>query len=149
MYKTIVVDIDGTISSCEHRLHYVTTKPKNWKAFYAGMEHDLPIQPVIDAIYSMYIIGYDVVFCTGRPEEYRKITKEWIVKNTIFVADDNLYMRPSKDNRADNIVKEELLDKIIADGYNPVIAFEDRGRVIEMYRRRGLYVFNTNQGEDF
>jgi hydroxymethylpyrimidine pyrophosphatase-like HAD family hydrolase len=37
MMKTIVCDIDGTVANIEHRRQYVATKPKNWKAFNAGM----------------------------------------------------------------------------------------------------------------
>lgn len=150
MNKTVIVDLDNTICNCNERLNYVKVKPKNWKAFYAGIENDKPIQEVIDSVIGLWHTGYKVVYCTGRPEDFRETTIKWF--NTYlpsFLVTAPLYMRKSKDNRPDYIVKEELLSEIRTAGYNPVLAFEDRGRVVDMYRRNGIFVLNTNQGEDY
>ncbi len=37
-----------------------------------------------------------------------------------------------------DIVKAELLDQIVADGFSPVMAFDDRNQVVEMWRARGI-----------
>ena len=29
----VICDIDGTVADCSHRLHWIQSKPKNWKAF--------------------------------------------------------------------------------------------------------------------
>jgi FMN phosphatase YigB (HAD superfamily) len=29
--RAIIVDLDGTLTSCEHRRHFVTGKNKDWK----------------------------------------------------------------------------------------------------------------------
>lgn len=42
----VVFDIDGTLANIEHRLDYVRSKPKNWKAFDAGIPNDKVNEPV-------------------------------------------------------------------------------------------------------
>jgi hydroxymethylpyrimidine pyrophosphatase-like HAD family hydrolase len=37
----ICFDIDGTLANIEHRLDYVRSKPKNWKAFDSGIPNDV------------------------------------------------------------------------------------------------------------
>jgi hypothetical protein len=32
----ILVDIDGTLADCTHRLHHIQKQPKDWDAFFAG-----------------------------------------------------------------------------------------------------------------
>jgi len=67
-----------------------------------------------------------------------------------YIKCGNLYMREPKDYRDDTIIKKELLDLIISQGYTPTIVFDDRTRVVNMWRENGLYVFNCNQsGDDF
>jgi histidinol phosphatase-like enzyme len=38
MDRAIIVDLDGTLASCEHRRHYV--EKKDWLSFYENMGHD-------------------------------------------------------------------------------------------------------------
>ena len=47
-------------------------------------------------------------------------------------------MRAAGDYRADDIVKRELLATIRADGFEPVIAIDNRQRVVDMWREEGL-----------
>lgn len=45
----VVFDLDGTLSNIDHRLHYIQRPPseKDWAAFFAACENDLPIGPMI------------------------------------------------------------------------------------------------------
>lgn len=150
----IIVDIDGTVADCSHRLHWIQSKPKNWKAFYAGIEHDKPILHTLEVIRCLAMAedSYDllnrIVFCTGRSEEYRNVTRTWLVKNGgSWVLDCPLYMRSEGDHRPDYVVKEELLAKIQADGYYPKLAFEDRQQVVDMWRRNGIICYHVAKGD--
>ena len=55
-----IFDIDGTLANCDHRLHYIKNKPKNWEAFYNECMDDLVIWPVAEMLelfskfYSIY-----------------------------------------------------------------------------------------------
>jgi hydroxymethylpyrimidine pyrophosphatase-like HAD family hydrolase len=68
----VVFDVDGTIANIEHRRAYVRTKPKNWKAFEAGIPNDdvnLPVAEVFRQLVSDAAFT-DVVLASGRSEKY-------------------------------------------------------------------------------
>ena len=139
-----VFDIDGTLADITHRRKYVASKPKNWKAFNAGMSLDVPNVPVVQMCKLLHTQGHTIVLCSGRGSEQRGVTETWLAKHGILYH--ALYMRAEKDYRADYIVKEELLDQLLNDGYNPITVFDDRDQVVEMWRRRGLTCFQVAPG---
>jgi hypothetical protein len=53
-------------------------------------------------------------------------------------------MRKAKDYRDDAIVKSEMLDEILKT-YSVIAVFDDRTKVVDMWRSRGLFVFDCNQ----
>ena len=146
----ICFDIDGTLANIEHRLGYVRSKPKNWKAFDAGIPNDKVNYPVASVFWSLANPNNEVVLASGRNERSRQATVDWLRKHSL----DNyakLYMRKADDFRSDDIVKQEILDEIIADyGRKPDMVFDDRPRVVNMWRDAGIFVFDVYQGkEDF
>ena len=144
----IVFDIDGTLANIEHRLDYVRSKPKNWKAFDAGIPNDSVIAPVAAAFHALRDAGHTVILASGRNERSRIATQDWLRKNG-FSSYDKLYMRLADDFRSDDIVKREILDEIVADyGRKPDMVFDDRPRVVRMWRDEGIFVFNVYQGEE-
>src|SRR4051812_6731298 len=117
--RDIIVDLDGTVTNCNHRQHFVTTKPSNWPAFEAGIPHDPPHQHVIDIVNTLFAAGWRVVLCSGRGEQSRTHTETWLKKHD--VSYNALYMRALNDSRPDYIIKMELLDQIIEAGYEPSV----------------------------
>lgn len=141
-----IFDIDGTIADCGHRLHYIQDKPKNWKAFYAACVNDAPIWPVINLLKDLQAKN-SIVYSTGRSEECRLQTVAWLTE--LNLPSHSLYMRKQNDYREDFIVKEELLERI-KEVYktDPVQGiFEDRQQVVDMYRAKGLKVFQVADGK--
>lgn len=161
--NAIIFDIDGTLANLDHRLRHILKEPKDWDAFYSDMTKDKPIEPIRIVCGSLLALqyladsfGYEakchVVFCTGRPETYRQETLSWLDKHllsgTIIKPDVlKLYMRKAGDYRPDAKVKEELLTQIKADGYEPILAFEDRERVVNMWRRNGIQCCQVAPGD--
>ncbi len=141
----VICDIDGTIADCSHRLHWIESKPKNWKAFYAGVPNDKPIEKIITYLYVFSSLDIPVVFCSGRGEECRYATIDWLDQHK--VPQGILFMRPAKDYRQDSIVKEELLAQILADGFKPNLVLDDRTQVVEMWRRNGLKTIQVAKGD--
>jgi phosphoglycolate phosphatase-like HAD superfamily hydrolase len=140
----ILFDLDGTLVNCEHRRHYVASKPKNWAAFEKTMHLDTVIEPVAHTLRSLWRSGNTIILCSGRGEQNRKTTERWCDEHSICF--DDLYMRPLKDHRADHIIKLELLDRMIADGYNPKMVFDDRASVVAAWRSRGLICAQVAEG---
>jgi phosphoglycolate phosphatase-like HAD superfamily hydrolase len=144
----VVFDIDGTLANIDHRLDYVRSKPKNWKAFDAGIPNDKVNEPVAKVFRLMMDNGHDVVLASGRNERSRQATEQWLLNNHLR-GWQKLYMRKAEDFRSDDIVKQEILDQIVADyGRKPDMVFDDRPRVVRMWRDNGIFVFNVYQGEE-
>lgn len=144
----VIFDIDGTLANIEHRRHWVASKPKNWPAFNAAMSADLPNIEIVWMLKSFYTSGATIIVASGRSEDDREVTKNWLdncagIKNMYK----KLYMRPSNDYRPDNIIKSEILDKIYHDGFNPIIAVDDRQQVVDMWRDRGLRCLQVAPGD--
>jgi uncharacterized HAD superfamily protein len=141
----VIVDIDGTLADASHRLHFIQTKPKNWKAFFAAMGKDEPIRETITVVNSLWNSGYRIVLASGRPENYRAITAGWLRYNRVY--HDMLFMRGAGDKRPDDIVKRELLTSIRVHGFQPKLAIDDRDRVVEMWRSEGLRCWQVAPGD--
>lgn len=133
-----IFDIDGTLADCSHRLHYIQSAPKNWAGFFAAVGDDAPIDHVIDLCMRLAETA-PIMFVSGRSDECRGGTMSWLyVHFGRLQSDQGLYMRKAGDHRDDAIVKIELLAQIRADGYEPMMAFEDRDRVVAAWRAAGI-----------
>lgn len=143
--KAIIVDVDGTVADCEHRRYHLDTN--NWPGFFGSMADDGIFEHTIEVVRAMRTAGYKVLIVTARPDEndYKQVTQDWLKANGIVY--DGFYMRRGGDCRKDNLVKEEILHQIIDDGYDPVMAFDDRDQVVKMWRENGIPCLQVNEGD--
>lgn len=143
-----LMDIDGTVADIRHRLHFIKDKPKNWDAFFKACKDDTPFKHMKTIVGALWSVGR-VLYVSGRPERCRNDTQEWLKKHgfntSLFPA--GLYMRADGDYRDDSIVKYELLQKIKADGYHPIMAFDDRNCVVKMWRENGIPCAQVAEGD--
>lgn len=141
-----LVDIDGTVADLSHRLHFIQGEKANWDGFFAACPNDMPINEVIETVRLLKNGGAKIVLVSGRSDAIRTETAQWCAN--FGVSFDGLYMRKAGDHRHDNIVKSELLDAVLIDfpGEQIAGAFEDRKQVVDMYRERGLRVFQVAEG---
>lgn len=146
--NSVIFDIDGTLADCEHRRHFIATKPKNWPAFFKAMHKDTVIENI--AIYARHYYEnteLKVIIVTARPNDYSDITIKWLSENNIKF--DEIFFRSEKDSRDDAIVKAEILEKIREKGYNPIRVYDDRPKVIRMWKQKGLEVIDCGKGIEF
>ncbi len=146
---TCIFDLDGTLADCSHRLGYVKTKPKNWGAFFAGIPHDPVHENVFLELNDAVNANHDIIIVTARPEteQVRKDTLEWLERNKITYH--KIFFRAKNDHREDAIVKSEILDIILEAGHNIHTVYDDRPKVVAMWKSRGLNVIDCGTGEDF
>jgi len=147
---TIVCDLDGTLANCEHRVHHVQKvdsegekRKPDWNAFYAGIKDD----EVHEAVHRVLLSRQpemNVIFSSGRPERCRADTVWWLTNKTA-VRNYTLLMRKDGDNRADYIVKQEMLDAHIPKDRVSFV-MDDRQQVVSMWRRNGLMCFQVAEG---
>lgn len=55
-------------------------------------------------------------------------------------------MRTAGDYRDDSIVKLELYHEMCDDGYDPYMVFDDRDRVVSMWRELGVRCMQVDYG---
>ena len=151
MVKYVVVDLDGTVADCTHRLHFINGETKDWKGFYEACKDDKPIMSMIDMVRALNERYYNVIFLTGRSELARNVTQEWLQVNNLWYYDD-LIMRPLKDYRQDSVVKLEMLNNYIRTNLNDdkeAIGFilEDRATVVKSFRDAGFKVLQVAEGD--
>lgn len=169
----IIFDLEGTLADCEHRRHFVdrshplneekrlseislesTPHPeinpyvwkRDWKSFYEACDKDTPIEPTCVTAYSFYQRNIPFQIWSGRCESVRSKTERWLDNNHIEY--DKLKMRPIGDNTPDDQLKKRWLDEAIAEGKTIDFVFDDSERCCNMWRRRGIFVFNCAQHDD-
>lgn len=130
----------------------------DWKAFYEACDQDKPISSTV-FLWNNYEVEIaleraNLQIWSGRCESVRGKTLDWLEKNLFHSSrnwlDSILKMRPIGDCTPDDELKERWLDEAIAEGKKINFVFDDRPKVVRMYRRRGIFVFDCNQtGEEF
>jgi hypothetical protein len=142
-----IFDIDGTLADLSHRLHFITGENKDWHTFYKACYADSPIFDVITIARALSDAGHIVVYATGRSTLVYNETIDWLKKYRL-PNPQRVYMRPEGDHKEDVVVKLTLLDMINSDYANEKLGgiFEDRQQVVDMYRARGLRVFQVAKG---
>lgn len=137
-----VFDLDGTLADLTHRRHHVEGEVKDWRAFFAACVDDAPIEHTLDLLYTLHSAGQRVEVWSGRSDEVRDQTRAWLRAH--LVPDDVvLLMRTAGDHRPDDEVKREFL----RGGGVPDMVFDDRRRVVEMWRREGVPCAQVADGD--
>jgi hypothetical protein len=106
----------------------------NWAAFLAGAAHDPPKHAVAETARALRAAGYRAVLITGRQADQRQMTMSWLIRHSIPF--DELHMRPVGDPRADTEVKFEVYERLKSQGYEFLLALEDRDSVTKMWREQ-------------
>lgn len=134
--RCYLFDLDGTLADCSHRLHHIKKDPKDWTSFFAEVIKDEPITHVVELARALASTGTAIVYVSGRSDQCRLDTAAWLTMHSLPPG--RLYMRKAGDHRNDDIVKPELLERVRKDGFRPIMAFEDRARVVASLRANGV-----------
>lgn len=144
--KAVLFDIDGTLANIEHRRAYLKENPPNWNKFNELMGLDIPNYPIVSLYKNLWQSNeYAIELVTGRNEEFRKITEQWMIWNEIPF--NKIHMRKDKDNRPDHIIKKEILDELLKSGYEIEFVVDDRQQVVDMWRANGIVCLQCDVGD--
>jgi len=143
--KTIIFDVDGTIADCDHRRHFVENN-NDWKSFKEQTVNDTPVQWVCDIAKRFIAQGDDVAFFSARNETEREVTERQISE---WIGDGHkgLFLRPNDSYDPDEVFKSELADKFEEIGGKIDLVFDDRNKVVDMWRARGTTVVQVADGD--
>jgi len=144
----VIYDIDGTLADIEHRRHFVQQDKKDWKSFFEGMAYDVPRDDILKQLEQDIKDGYEILLVSGRPDNYRNITENWLKMYNLDIAYTHLFMRKATDKRPDTDVKRDIYNKYLKI-YNIVKVVDDRPSVIRMWRDLGLNVVDVGNQVEF
>lgn len=130
----VIFDMDGTLALLNGRNPYDAS----------GCEYDLLNNVVFDALRRYQNDGYKIIIFSGRKDTYLAETDRWLTKNGI--KPDLFAMRKADDNRDDATLKEELFREHVLGKFFVEVVYDDRNRVVDMWRDLGLNVFQVNEG---
>lgn len=159
MKKDVIFDIDGTLADANHRIHFIKDPSRwvgvpprpDWGGFLDNslVSKDTYIPETWFLMDLLFEAGSRILFITGRPESQREMTWKWLSSFRPHLDHNynRLYMRKTGDHRPSDIVKGELLDRAIADGFDPKMVFEDRIQDTAMWRSKGLRCFQVAEGD--
>ena len=139
--ECIIVDIDGTLAHiADGRSPYDASRAMNDS-----------LDDAVSVITAMfYNHGYRVIILTGRHEEHRQVTEEWLEANGVEY--DELYTRmeydvDEKGNRLDDkVVKQRLYETHVKERFNVKFVLDYRNSVVQKWRSLGLKCFQVAEG---
>ena len=140
MPHAVICDIDGTVALRNNRSPFD----------YSKVCEDTFDPRMLEVLYTFIESGVKIIFVTGREDvdNCRELTIKWLDKNIAYSERGwDLIMRSKGDHRSDTEVKKEIYDKYIKDKYNILCVFEDRDKVVKMWRDEGLLCNQVYYGD--
>lgn len=148
--KNVIFDLDGTLADITHRLHHIKklpNTPKDWHNFFEDCHDDKPISAVIEVLNAHVKADHNIWIVSGRSDQVEQKTIAWIDAHTNLFSY-NLIMRKSGDYRPDHDLKRQwLLEGRLPPKNEILCVYDDRKRVVDMWRSEGLTCFQVADGE--
>jgi hypothetical protein len=136
----IIVDLDGTLA-----LGRFGDSGRRGPFDWGRVGEDDPNPDVIEIV-SVLSRMYTTIIVSGRSIDCCEETMDWLKREAPGVSWDLLYMRKAGDFRPDEIVKEEIYRVSIEGLYDVVAVFDDRDKVVGMWRDLGLTCMQVAPG---
>lgn len=160
----VIFDLDGTLADCSHRIHLLDAMTKReraahsgietveeddsplWNQFYAECVNDKPILPLINTLIAYRTAGAEIEIWTGRSDLVEFETRRWLEQHAVPWL--HMRMRPHGDHSNDAAMKQHWLHLRREQGLrDPSIVFEDRQRVVDMWRAEGILCAQVAEGK--
>jgi phosphoglycolate phosphatase-like HAD superfamily hydrolase len=136
--EAVIFDLDGTLCDTSEIVHLIEGDDNDFAAFHAASAQCPAHDDVVDAARQQAALGRAVLVVTSREFVWRDVSLDWLVAHE--VPYDALHMRIVGDYRKDVVVKKEILQQIVDDGYTVVEAWDDAPAVLDLWRENGITV---------
>jgi FMN phosphatase YigB (HAD superfamily) len=145
---TVIFDLDGTLADLTHRLPLI--QAKQHEDSEKLVLNDKPIIPMFAVMTSMQRRGYNVHILTGRSERCKSDTLLWLQRNAGDLQstwESRLTMRPAASRQKDTDFKRAWYNALSDNSRrNIFLVFEDRARVVQMWRALGVQCCQVAEG---
>jgi hypothetical protein len=140
-----IFDLDGTIALNGHRQHHLLKEKKDWDAFHAACHLDQPNHAVIHTMRMLIDQKAMLYIWSGRMANVLGKTRQWLA--THEVPYNELRLRPVGDHSDDRELKMGYLNDLTNSERDRIVAvFDDRDKVVKMWRGLGLTCFQVAEG---
>lgn len=151
MRPLYIFDLDGTLALCDHRRHFVENRANRWDEFYAACVDDVPNDPVIGVMRALQLCNAEIYIFSGRSDAVFDETTKWLDKYVAKVEFGNFWnltMRKSGDYTPDDVLKKKWYDELPQFDKDRLVAtFDDRDRIVKMWRDLGITCFQVAPGD--
>ena len=148
-----IFDLDGTLALIDHRRPILENldNPKRWEQFYNECDKDIPNEPIIRIMNALRFLNFEVWIFSGRSETVRDKTIDWLAYHTSFYKHDlynTLVMREEHNYTPDHILKKSWYDNMLIDDKERLVCvFDDRDRIVKMWRSLGVTCLQVSYGD--
>lgn len=134
----VICDLDGTLALIGDRDPYASHK----------CSVDTVNRPVAMVLEWARAAGHSILLVSGRgfQANHRMATERWLTRHQIGY--DELHLRPVGERAKDYDVKQRIYRNQIRPRYRIVFVMDDRGSVVQMWRREGLTVFQVDDPDE-
>ena len=149
MSKIVIFDLDGTLATIDDRMRLATGGKTtegdynkiDWDVLHdpANIKLDVPNVPIVKICQLFAENGYTIYIFSGRSDRTERTTRSWLTRNRIPFH--KLIMRPHTKKEMytpDERLKKRMLDEHITDKKDVLCVYDDRQKVVDMWRREGL-----------
>lgn len=105
---------------------------------------NLPVIQVVQALANDPRVDA-IIIVSGRDARARPATAAWLAAHEVPYTE--LIMRPTGDNRPDQVLKQEILHQRILPRYEVTGVLDDRNKVVKMWRDNGLVCLQVAEGD--
>ena len=149
MTPLYIFDLDGTLALIEHRRHFVSNGNSDWRGFFAACVDDEPFTAVLETLLNLAATGAEVWIWSGRSDEVREQTEAWLYANQVPASIiPSLRMRSAGDHQPDEKLKAAWLASLSPEDRGRIVAiFEDRDRMVKLWRDNGIACFQVAPGD--
>lgn len=147
MKPVYIFDLDGTLANNDHRNHLVAgVEHPDWDGYFRQCSKDTAHLAITRICNALYNAGFEIWIWTGRSADTARASLEWLEEHQI--PHHGLRMRPSGDRTPDHELKLQWYNELSQDDRDRIVAaFEDRARMVAMYRNLGVVCLQVAPGD--
>ena len=135
----IIFDVDGTLMDIGTRRHWLQGGNNDWEKFMdpKEMETDTRAEHIFEIAEALHDAGNEIVIVSARNERHREVTEKQL-SATCGQFWSHMFLRPDDSFEPDEQFKKRVLDELINAGWKPDMVFDDRDKVVNMWRENGI-----------